>query len=190
MNDLPVRVQPTNVPLSSFVISSPACAVPDGMPTTRQPIGEMSVARATVSAPDAFATELSEAGVDVSGLSRAPELGTSKTVIVPVRGEDRRYIHTFGANAALCAEDLEPALSGAPDVRKMLLPTHHLTTHGVIVGMTGSGKTGLCLALLEEALGSPAVRAHPVLEARLLARAGHDVVGVSAVSDLDRKSVV
>jgi predicted ribonuclease YlaK len=26
-----------------------------------------------------------------------------------------------------------------------------LVTHGVVLGMTGSGKTGLCLALLEEA---------------------------------------
>ena len=26
-----------------------------------------------------------------------------------------------------------------------------LTTHGVVVGMTGSGKTGLCIDLLEEA---------------------------------------
>lgn len=31
-------------------------------------------------------------------------------------------------------------------------PSHHLTTHGVIVGMTGSGKTGLGIILLEEAL--------------------------------------
>ena len=28
----------------------------------------------------------------------------------------------------------------------------HLTTHGVILGMTGSGKTGLGIVLLEEAL--------------------------------------
>ena len=28
----------------------------------------------------------------------------------------------------------------------------HLTTHGVIVGMTGSGKTGLGIVMLEEAL--------------------------------------
>ena len=32
------------------------------------------------------------------------------------------------------------------------MAAHHLTTHGVIVGMTGSGKTGLGVVLLEEAL--------------------------------------
>ncbi|MBI5516802.1 MAG: DUF853 family protein [Deltaproteobacteria bacterium] len=32
------------------------------------------------------------------------------------------------------------------------LPAHHLVTHGVVLGMTGSGKTGLCVALVEEAL--------------------------------------
>lgn len=38
-----------------------------------------------------------------------------------------------------------------------------LTTHGVCVGMTGSGKTGLCLALLEEAGidGIPAIAIDP-----------------------------
>lgn len=32
------------------------------------------------------------------------------------------------------------------------LPAHHLVTHGVVLGMTGSGKTGLTLVLIEEAL--------------------------------------
>src|ERR1051325_1518892 len=32
------------------------------------------------------------------------------------------------------------------------LPAHHLVTHGVIVGMTGSGKTGLVTVMVEEAL--------------------------------------
>ena len=35
-----------------------------------------------------------------------------------------------------------------------------LTTHAVVTGMTGSGKTGLCIALLEEAAlqGIPATK--------------------------------
>ncbi|WP_169928644.1 ATP-binding protein [Labilithrix luteola] len=32
------------------------------------------------------------------------------------------------------------------------MPAHHLVTHGVVVGMTGSGKTGLVTVMVEEAL--------------------------------------
>src|SRR5688500_16411225 len=32
------------------------------------------------------------------------------------------------------------------------VPAHHLVTHGVVVGMTGSGKTGLVTVLVEEAM--------------------------------------
>ena len=48
-------------------------------------------------------------------------------------------------------EDIDPAKherAGTP----VLLPASDLTTHGVVVGMTGSGKTGLGIDLLEEAL--------------------------------------
>ena len=34
----------------------------------------------------------------------------------------------------------------------LIYEADHLTTHGVIVGMTGSGKTGLGIDLIEEAL--------------------------------------
>ena len=34
------------------------------------------------------------------------------------------------------------------------IPTSDLTTHGVIVGMTGSGKTGLGMVLIEEVLSA------------------------------------
>lgn len=45
----------------------------------------------------------------------------------------------------------------------LLYDAKDLTTHGVCVGMTGSGKTGLCLALLEEAAidGIPAIIIDP-----------------------------
>ena len=37
-----------------------------------------------------------------------------------------------------------------PD-RFVMYDARDLTTHGVVVGMTGSGKTGLCISILEEA---------------------------------------
>src|SRR5438132_215876 len=48
-----------------------------------------------------------------------------------------------------------------PDL--VLYDSRDLTTHAVCVGMTGSGKTGLCLALLEEAAidGIPAIVIDP-----------------------------
>jgi len=50
--------------------------------------------------------ELGADGVDTSGIIAMPGIGTSKTVIVTVAGEDRRYLHTFGANAAFTANDI------------------------------------------------------------------------------------
>src|SRR6476646_11961157 len=41
--------------------------------------------------------------------------------------------------------------SRKPTDELLLYDSKDLTTHAVCVGMTGSGKTGLCLALLEEA---------------------------------------
>jgi hypothetical protein len=35
---------------------------------------------------------------------------------------------------------------------RLYLPAHHLVTHGVCVGMTGSGKTGAVMVMVEEAL--------------------------------------
>ena len=43
--------------------------------------------------------------VDVSALQVSPGLDTSQTLIVNVVGQDRRFIHTFGANAAFRAAD-------------------------------------------------------------------------------------
>ena len=44
------------------------------------------------------------------------------------------------------------ALGGDERLEALKLPPHHLTTHGVVVGMTGSGKTGMLTVLVEEAL--------------------------------------
>ena len=44
------------------------------------------------------------------------------------------------------------SLDGLTELGPLALPAHHLVTHGVVVGMTGSGKTGLVTVLVEEAL--------------------------------------
>lgn len=53
--------------------------------------------------------------------------------------------------------------AGRPLDGLLLYDAKDLTTHGLCVGMTGSGKTGLCLALLEEAAidGIPALVIDP-----------------------------
>ena len=45
----------------------------------------------------------------------------------------------------------------------LLYPSKHLVTHGLVVGMTGSGKTGLCFDLIEEAAidGIPSILIDP-----------------------------
>jgi sugar/nucleoside kinase (ribokinase family) len=48
----------------------------------------------------------------VDGVSTGQRAATSQTVILPVDGEDRRYIHVPGANAELGVADIAPMLSG------------------------------------------------------------------------------
>lgn len=57
---------------------------------------------------------------------------------------------------------LDPA-TGTPGTDDLVIGSSDLTTHGVVVGMTGSGKTGLAIVLLEEALlaGIPALIIDP-----------------------------
>jgi sugar/nucleoside kinase (ribokinase family) len=52
---------------------------------------------------------LRETGVDVSTVTVTPGVDTSQTLIVNVKGQDRRFIHTFGANAAFRSGDIPRA---------------------------------------------------------------------------------
>ncbi len=58
---------------------------------------------------------------------------------------------------------VDPVTGKGEPAQPILYKAHHLTTHGVIVGMTGSGKTGLGIIALEEALlaGIPALVIDP-----------------------------
>lgn len=55
---------------------------------------------------DFVKSDLTAKRVDTGGIRRSDQTGTSKTVILPVRGQDRRYIHTFGANADFRVSDI------------------------------------------------------------------------------------
>jgi sugar/nucleoside kinase (ribokinase family) len=54
--------------------------------------------------------------IDVRSLKVDPACPTSQTLIVNVRGQDRRFIHSFGANRGLSAEDLDLAIARPPRV--------------------------------------------------------------------------
>lgn len=49
---------------------------------------------------------LEQYGIDTSGIRVSPHRATSQTMIINVVGQDRRFIHIFGANADFRAEDL------------------------------------------------------------------------------------
>lgn len=63
---------------------------------------------------DAFgrfvAETLSASAIDCESLAVDPVLATSQSLIVNVRGQDRRFVHCFGANRGLSVADLEAAL--------------------------------------------------------------------------------
>jgi sugar/nucleoside kinase (ribokinase family) len=55
---------------------------------------------------DFIIQDLGRKCVETGGIARSADYGTSKTVILPVIGEDRRYVHTFGANADFQGADI------------------------------------------------------------------------------------
>ncbi|MCL5098919.1 MAG: carbohydrate kinase family protein [Candidatus Omnitrophica bacterium] len=63
---------------------------------------------------DFVITDLKRLGIDTADVKRSETHPTSATVILNVRGEDRRYVHCFGANADFSGADVDgSALEGA-----------------------------------------------------------------------------
>src|SRR6478735_4149141 len=75
-------------------------------------LGKMGVSARVVGrvGDDVFGRAVAEMlrgqGVDVAGLMTSPGVDTSQTLIVNVAGQDRRFIHTFGANALFAPTDI------------------------------------------------------------------------------------
>ncbi|HMP18117.1 MAG TPA: carbohydrate kinase family protein, partial [Gemmatales bacterium] len=49
---------------------------------------------------------LQDQGIETSGLLRTTGIDTSQTLIINVKNEDRRFVHTFGANAEFRTADI------------------------------------------------------------------------------------
>src|SRR5262249_49286169 len=56
--------------------------------------------------------ELARAGVDIGHLTETAGAQTSSTLVINVRGQDRRFIHTFGANALFDGTEISRELIG------------------------------------------------------------------------------
>ena len=71
--------------------------------------------------------ELAAGGVDVSGVARSLDAPTSQTVVLPIAGEDRRFLHCIGANAEYSASDVE---TGAADAALLVQhPAQQTSSH-------------------------------------------------------------
>jgi sugar/nucleoside kinase (ribokinase family) len=81
--------------------------------------------------------ELNGFGVDTRGLRRSADRGTSKTVVLPVAGQDRRFVHSFGANAEFTVDDVDRSVLAQCDV-------FYLGGHLVLPSVSASELAGLC----------------------------------------------
>ncbi len=100
-----------------FLFQPGGCAANTALDLAR--LGVSAGVRGTVGADvfgDLVKSQLGDRGIDVAGVARTDLVGTSKTVILDVPGDDRRYIHTIGANAAVRAADLDGVAFSSGDV--------------------------------------------------------------------------
>jgi sugar/nucleoside kinase (ribokinase family) len=100
-----------------FLMGAGGCAANVAVVLSKLGVGSRVVGKVGRDSFGDFVTSsLAELGVDVSFIGQSETMGTAKTVIVPVGGEDRRYIHTVGANADLTGQDFIPAAMSGVDV--------------------------------------------------------------------------
>jgi sugar/nucleoside kinase (ribokinase family) len=89
-----------------FLMGAGGCAANVAVVLSKLGVDSRVVGKVGCDAFGDFVTaSLAGFGIDDSFIGRSETMGTAKTVIVPVAGEDRRYIHTVGANADLTGQD-------------------------------------------------------------------------------------
>jgi sugar/nucleoside kinase (ribokinase family) len=111
-----------------------------------------------------FATEsLIAHGVDVKAVRVDARHVTSQTLILNVRGEDRRFIHALGANRRFASSDLDPILDPPPRILHigyfLILP--ELDAHGLAGRFARARKAGT-VTLLDVATPGPGSYLEPL----------------------------
>lgn len=87
------------------------CAANVGVNVARQGVGVAVVGRVGDDIWGRFVREdLERLGVDTRWIATSPTRQTSQTMILLCKGQDRRFVHSFGANGELCAEDIPAEL--------------------------------------------------------------------------------
>jgi sugar/nucleoside kinase (ribokinase family) len=100
-----------------FLMGAGGCAANVAVVLSKLGVGARVVGKVGNDSFGDFVTAtLGGLGIDVSCIGRSERMGTAKTVIVPVTGDDRRYIHTVGANADLTGKDFTPGAMSGVDV--------------------------------------------------------------------------
>lgn len=85
------------------------CAANVAVDLSKQGLHVGIVGRTGDDAPGSFVRNtLTNAGVDTTHLLATAGAQTSGTLVINVRGEDRRFIHAFGANAAFIGSEVTP----------------------------------------------------------------------------------
>lgn len=99
------------VPVDQLVLNIGGGAANTAVDLTRLGVGVSICARVGDDIFGRFATETLVAhGVDVKALRIDLRRATSQTLIVNVRGEDRRFIHSVGANLEFTSADIDQVL--------------------------------------------------------------------------------
>lgn len=93
------------------------CASNVAVDLVKQNVRVSVVGRVGADMPGQFVRDaLGNVGVDTTHLLETPTVQTSSTLIVNVRGEDRRFIHAFGANALFDGTEVTSEMIAAAKV--------------------------------------------------------------------------
>lgn len=116
----------------------------------------------------AVITELARAGVDVTAIGCSARLATSQTVILSLQGEDRRFLHSVGANAELTADTIGAAARGADILvigGVLVLPgVHSNALAAVLMAAATAGSRILLDVAIPQGSTEAAEQVRPLLE--------------------------